>query len=232
MRNITLWFVLALSLVATSPRAEEAALSVEVTGENELVREKGRFRDTFVHPDADFTRYSKLYLEVADLQFREVGVKNDYSTGKINDQSVFALNEQEQEKYRQVVTDAFVEELGRSKKFELVDSVGPDTLIVRASILDIACYVPPNNAGRVDTYLSTVGEGTLGFDLIDSETGMIQARLEERSKILPPGRAGQGVSPIKVYRETMWRDIVRWSGEAARDLRRVLETAQSGKGLK
>jgi hypothetical protein len=228
MRNRAILFVLALSLVATCPLAQEAALAVEVTGSDELVREKGRFRETWVHPEADFTRYSKLYLWVAELQFRELETDRFHTAGMIHLKSEFGLSAEEQEEYRQVVTEALADELERSKKLELVNDIGPETLIVRASILDIACFVPPRTAGRVDVYLSAVGEGTMRFELIDSETGVMQARVEERSRVLPPGRIMYEVSPIPVFRETMWRDIELWSRKGASDLRRLLEKAQRG----
>ena len=232
MKNIAMWCVLTFPLVATWAQAEEATLAVEVTGSDELVREKGRFEDTSVHPDADFTRYRKLHLWIAELQFREVAAQRDHTVGRIDNGSAFALSNEEQERYREVVSNAFVDELGRSKNLELVADFGPSTLIVRASILDIVCHVPPPSAGDVNVYPSTVGEGTLRFELIDSETGVMQARVEERRKIQPPGRIIPDVSSVPIYRETMWRDVRRWSSEAASDLRRALGRAQSGRGLK
>jgi hypothetical protein len=72
MKKFVLLFVLASCLVATSIQAQEAAPAIEVSGRDDLVKEKGRFKETWVRPDADFTRYSTLYLWVAELQFREV----------------------------------------------------------------------------------------------------------------------------------------------------------------
>jgi hypothetical protein len=232
MKNVTMLCVLALFLVTTCPQAQEATLAVEVTGNDQLVQEKGRFKDTRVHPDADFTRYSKLYLSVAELQFREVEAGPAETSGTIDDTRQFGLSKEEQERYRTVVTAAFADELGRSKKLQVVDDVGPNTLIVRASVLDIVSYIPPSSVGLVDVYPSTVGEATLRFELIDSETGVIQARFEERSEVLPPGRIMHEVSPVPVSRQTMWRDVDRWSRKGASDLRKVLKKAQSGHGLK
>jgi hypothetical protein len=85
---------------------------------------------------------------------------------------------------------------------------------------------------RREVYPSVVGKGTLRFELIDAETGVIQARLEERSRVLPPSRIASDVSQMPVYRETMWRDIERWSRNGASELRRVLDEAQESHGPK
>jgi hypothetical protein len=232
MKNIAVLFVLALSLVATCPQAQEAGAAVAVTGSDALVKKKGRFKETWVRPDADLARYGKLYLQVVELQFREKGVKPVENTTMSDQESEVGLSEAEQERYRQVATEALADELKRGAKLEMVHEAGPDTLLVRASILDIVCNVPPTFVDRREVYPSVVGKGTLRFELIDAETGVIQARLEERSRVLPPSRIASDVSQMPVYRETMWRDIERWSRNGASELRRVLDEAQESHGPK
>jgi hypothetical protein len=220
-----------LTLVAFFVHAQEADPGLEITGADDLVKMKGRFKETWVRPDADFTRYGQLRLQVTELQYREVKGNPAQAPGPTDTRSEFALTEEEQERFRQVATEAFVDELGRSKKLQVVDESGPETLIVRASILDIVCRLPPITGTQVDMYPSTVGEATLRFELIDAENGVMQARLEERSSILPSGRIGYEISPRPVNRKLMWKDVDQWSRNGASDLRRVLNKAHSGHGL-
>ncbi len=79
-----------------------------------------------------------------------------------------------------------VKELGRSKQFEIVDTVGPGTLLIRAAMLDIVSNVPPNVGRLANVHLSSMGEATFVFELIDAETGVIQARTADRRYIQPP----------------------------------------------
>jgi len=225
MSTTVLLLALGLTLGARCPLAQEAAPAVKISGGDELVREQGRFSETWVRPDADFSRYRTLNLWIAELQFREEGARRLGTAGVIDSTGAFALSRQEQERYRQVVTDAFTHELQRGTKLQLVDALGPGTLLLRISILDIVCCVPPPSLGLVDVYLSSVGAGTLRVELIDAETGVVQARLEQRSSIRPRGRVMNEVSLIPVSRHTMWSEVRRWSRTGAADLRRTVEHA-------
>jgi hypothetical protein len=132
------------------------------------------------------------------------------------------VREESKEKFAELVDEIIVKELGRSKLFEVVDEIGPGTLIVQASMLDIVSNVPPPAAGRVDIYLSAVGEATIAFQLIDAESGVIQATISERRRIQPPGTMNT-VSTIPTNQATVWADVARWARKAAVDLRRELE---------
>ena len=136
----------------------------------------------------------------------------------------FAVNEESKKQFEEIVNSAFVKELGRSKIFELVDKVGPDTLLVRAMVVDIVSNVPPSFTGTADIHLSSVGEATFIFELIDSETGEVQATVGERRLIQPPGRMND-VSAAPANSATVYSDIERWANSVARDLRTALEKA-------
>ena len=123
-----------------------------------------------------------------------------------------------------MVTGTFIEELGRSKVFEVVDEVGPDTLLVRAMLVDIISNVPPKFTGTADVYISSVGEATFIFELIDSETGVVQATVSERRQIQPRSQMHQ-VNTRPANSATVWSDVKRWATEVARDLRKALEKA-------
>lgn len=220
--------LLAIVLLAGFAYAQETPPVAEVTGEDQLVKEKGQFQETWVHPDADMSQYSKLYLWNSVFQFREGG---DTKTGteitrSRGNQGPFAVDEKDQERFKQLVNDAVVKVLAGSKMFEVVEEVGPDTLIVRGAVLDIISNVPPNVAStRTNVHLTSVGEATIVFELIDSETGVIQARVAERRNIQAWGRMHQ-VSTTPTTSATVWNEVKLWATAEAQTLRRELEKAK------
>ncbi len=220
------YFLLAVTLVVGVAHGQEEAAVPEITGADDLVKEKGRFAETWIHPDADMTQYSKLYPWQSVFQFREGGKEKAGTTieaSRGNDDR-YAVNDESRAKFKELVSDTFVKVLGRSKIFEVVDEVGPDTLIVRVAMLDIVSDVPPTRPGGQDTYLSAVGEATIIFELIDSETGVIQARAGERRRIQPRSRM-QGVSSAPANSSTVWAEVKMWTDQLAEDFRRALEKA-------
>jgi len=226
MRRAAFMFAGAL-FVGGLVAAHEPTPVPEISGADQLVKEKGRFRETWVRPDVDITQYSKLLVWQPAFEFREVGEAGGRETTSklLTTGGGFAIREEDRQKFAEIVSDAFVRELERSKMFQVVDEVGPDTLIVRSGVLDIVSDVPPPYTGTSDIYLSSVGQATIVFQLIDAETGVIQATAGERREIQPRGR-GHMVSTIPISENTVWIEVERWARQAAQDLRRELEKAR------
>jgi len=215
----------AASHIWLTPAGEENPPVGRVTGGDALVKEKGRFKETWVHPDARLMRYSELYLWNEVFQFRDVRTRKSLRTSSSillsTGSEEYPVSQESRERFQHVFVDTFVEELQRSKRFQVVDEVGPGTLIVRGGVLDIVSRVPPSTA-RVDVYLAKVGEATIVFELIDPETGLMQARLGGRRNIQPPRHSHDAFSrPANVH--TMWVDVERWASAVASDLRHELE---------
>ena len=199
----------------------------QVTGEDDLVQEKGPWAGTLIHPDADISKYSKLYMWQGVFDFREGGAKSSGTSAEAlrGQTGAYYVREESKEKFKQVFGDAVVKELGRSKLFEVVDTVGPGTLLVRAGVLDIVSDVPPDATRRGEVYLAAVGSGVIFFELIDAETGVIQARVAERRNIQPQSRM-QSVNTIPTNANTVWIEVERWAREQAQKLRKELEKAK------
>ena len=226
MRRAT-WFLAAAVSAAGVVHGQEATPGPAITGADELVQKKGELASTWVRPDADIGRYSKLYLWQPEFQFREGGETSAGTTAKLvrGDGGPYAVGEEDQERFKQQVTDVFVAELARGKLFEVVDAVSPGTLIVRAGFLDIVSDVPPNVERYGNIHLASVGEATIVFELIDASTGVIQARAAERQQIQPEWRT-RGVNTAPANSATVWADVERWAREQAQDLRKALEKAK------
>lgn len=232
MKRVAL-FVMAAALMTSVSSAQQEVATTQAKGANELVRVKGRFEENWLRPDADLSQYGKLNLPQAEYQYRDVGEarrgQNTASMMRRSDQP-FAMSEESRQRFEQVVSETFAKELGRSKVFEVVDSEGRGTLVVRGHLTDIVWNVPPDFTGSGEIYVSAVGEADVVFEVVDSETGMVQARFEGRDRIQPQDRLYE-VGSVPAYSNTAFSEVQRWARTVARDLRRTLEKAHE-KGLK
>ena len=199
-----------------------------VTGSEDLVKQKSsQFQELWVNPDADISKYSNLYLWNSIFQFRDVSDKNVNQTTTAmlrNNQDHFAVPEDDQEKFKQLVVDVVVKEIARSKQFDVVETVGPGTLLIRAAVFDIVSNVPPNVGRRANVHLSSMGEATFVFELIDAETGVIQVRTADRRYIQPPS-AMNTVNAAPTNSATVWNYVELWAQDQAMTLRRELDKA-------
>ena len=227
------WTFVASTLAASAPVARAAPPAGQekrpverIVGGDALVEDKGRFKATWVHPDESLHRFNKVYLWNVAFQFRDVGrghgrAQTESANRVSTPRKPYPVTQDTREKFELVVFDAYVEELQRSKQFETVDEVGPGTLVVRGAVMDIVSFVPPQTV-RGDTYLATIGEGNVVFELIDPETGLMQARVGDRRDIQPPNRSQDTFSTPANF-NALWPDIGQWARAVASDLRRELE---------
>jgi hypothetical protein len=227
MKN-PLIYATALLIAASPALADEPAAPQEVTGADELVKQKSsQWAEVWVHPDADIARFDKLYFWQAVFQFRDVSdvdVNRTTTAMLRGDQGPFTISDESRTRFQEIVRDVMVKELGRSKQFEVVDQIGPGTLLVRAMVLDITSNVPPNVGRQGNVHFSAVGEATMVFEIIDAATGVIQARAGDRRLIQPPVRMNQ-VSSVPTTSATVWIDVELWAADQALTLRQALDRA-------
>ena len=113
--------------------------------------------------DADVSGYTKIKFRDVGVVYRNVS--GPYSgragTGSIrrttNARDEFKLDADTRALFEEVIKSAFVEELGRSTVFELVDEPGPDVLLVTIGLLDVVSRVPPEAVGRSRILIESVG---------------------------------------------------------------------------
>ena len=207
--------------------AQESNLGT-VEGGEDLEKVKGKFRETYVNVDTDFTAYDKLYLGDAYFDYRDVGSSPRYRSTMYNPSTsaYFGIEEKEQEKFEQIADEAFTKELEKSKHFTIVDELGPGTILMRGAVVDIVSRVPPEFIGRSEIYLASVGEATLILELLDGQTGEVLARVAERRSI---GRGQIDMATMPTNSVSVWSDVRRWASSSARRLRSELEFAIQGK---
>ena len=193
-----------------------------------LEKGKSGFRETWFNPETDWTKFEKLYLWEAEFQYRDVGPARRTRSSMMNTrQREFGISDEDREKFEELVSEAFVKELQKAKNFELVEEIGPNTLILRGALLDIISRVPPDTIGRSDIYLANVGEATLVIELIDASDGEVAAVVAER-RAMQSGTGRIDDFSMPATRATIISDIRRWTTRAARALRDGLDKALAG----
>ena len=224
MKLTIIALLLAMSCMGTAFAQDPPDMSERYA---DLEEDKSGFRETWVVPGADFTKYNKLYIWNAEFQFRDVGpARRTRSTFMSSRKTEFGISDKDREEFQKIISDAFLEEIQQARNFELVevDGVDQDTLIMRGAVQDIISRVPPETIGQSEIYLSSIGEATLVMELIDAGTGDVVALVAERRHLQRSG--GIGMIPTNI--PTIIADLRGWARRAAKTLRTELDNAIAG----
>lgn len=221
--------ILIATAIAIAPvSAQENNPDERELGNTEgLEKSKSGFRETWVNPDADFNKYSKIYLWGAIFEYRDVGpAQANRSSFNRSNKREFGIAPEDRVAFEETVSEIFLKELQKLKSLEITQQIGPDTMILRGGFLDIVSKVPPESVGRVDVYMTTFGEATFIVELMDAETGDVIAVASERRKIEQPGRQIDQFT-MRTTSVTVQAEVRRWAQRAAAKLRSEID-----KGMK
>ncbi len=185
--NIVIVRLVALPLAAllvfgcaTSTPAIDTSPEAEVTFDGLHEIKASTADKAWARPDLDLSQYSKIRLQGAGIEYRPGGESGRTWTARSRG-GPYEVTEKQKERLRGVVAEAFLDELGKSEKYTLVNESGPDVLLIRGALLDVVSYVPPEPVGgRSRVYLSSVGEATLVIEIRDSITDAILVRAVDR----------------------------------------------------
>ncbi|MBX3705311.1 MAG: DUF3313 family protein [Pseudomonadales bacterium] len=177
--------ILYVALLATTP-AYGASPHVD-TGPGAETTFDGLYRversvadAAWVAPGFDLSRYQKLLVRSAGVSFKPVDWKGGTTAAIRRGETEFPVTERNRQLVANLLQKELLEELAKSKRYELTDASGDDVLLVTAGLFDVVSNVPPETAGRDRTYLRTIGEATLVIEVRDSATGAILARAVDR----------------------------------------------------
>ena len=169
----------------------------------------------WLRPGTDFSRYTKISLEGAGIEFRQVANRG-------GSQREFALTPAQKDRLREVVRGVFLEELANSSRFQLVEEPGPDVLTVWGGLYDVVSFVPPERAGRSSVFISEVGAATLVLELRDSMSNTTLARALDRRAASRAGNQLQFSSSA-----SNWAEVRRVARRWATMLRTRLDASDS-----
>lgn len=220
LRTVLVTLAGGLAGCTTPTPVIDTSASAPATFDGLYVVRNARADQAWARPGIDLSQYSKIMLESAGIEYRPGG-ETAANWPARRGGGPFEVSEDQKETLRRIVREVFLEELGESDRFDLVDAPGPDVLLIRAALLDVVSNVPPDSVGRVDVYLSEVGAATLVIELRDGVTEAILARAVDR-------RAAESVGYVQESNPVTNRaEIRRLARSWARSLREQLDALAS-----
>ena len=177
---------LAMAACASTPPQLQSGPDAEITHDGLTRVDNSALDASWVRAGTDLSGYSKILFNGVGIEFRPA--KGPYSgragagtaASASRSQDEFQLDEATKKAVGEEIGAAFLEELAKSQRFQLVDQPGEDVLILHTGVLDVVSRVPPDNLGRGSVYLDRVGEATLVMELRDSMSNAIFARAIDR----------------------------------------------------
>ncbi|HSM30576.1 MAG TPA: DUF3313 family protein [Woeseiaceae bacterium] len=216
-RVVALAAVLVVAGCATEPSIQSGP-NTETTFDGLVRIDHARFAAAWVDPDVDLKQYDKIIPGGAEFEFRSVQ-KMSASAARRSNEREFWISDTNKQRLVDTVTEVFTEELQKSEHFTVTDEPGPDALIIVGGLHDIVSQVPPEDVGRSEVWLRSVGEATLVIELRDSLSNEVVYRAVER-------RAAENVGNqmIRANTATTWAEVRRWARRWAVRLREGLDS--------
>ena len=216
--------ILVMMLLPGVILAKNLTAGYEPAGLDELAKQKGIFKTTLINPEADFPRYTEFRLRQIVVVVKNPGAQAlDNSTGRLlggRERASVIPEYDEVVEFKRIVGEVIAAKLVQSTALEPSVDTGPNTLVLQPVITDVVFTSSSKNKSEDGRELPTLSQGTIVFDLIDGETGLIVARLGERLKCKPP-KGTKSTSGA-------WPNLAYWTECAATDLARELERVQVG----
>lgn len=190
--------------------AQEPAPEVDKDGLHLYKQTKERV--AYVKPGATFTQYKKVAILDCYIEFSKDWVKS-YNrdqrdpSRQIRDSDLERVKPQLQSAFKKI----FSEELQENGRYQVVDSGGPDVLVLRPALINIQVSAPDlMSAGRTTTYVQSSGAMTIYLELWDAASNTIVARVIDGSA--DPQMYGQRSSSV-TNRAAAERMMRTWADE-------------------
>jgi len=205
-----------LPLVGSAQTAEDIDADSRTTFDG-LVQVKARgFRNVWLKPGVDPSKYTKIILGAAQFHYRDVPDAPGTSVTIRRGVTEFPIEENSRKRLEEAVVKAFAAQLSDTDNFTVTDQPGPDTVYIWGGLHDIVSRVPPDFAGRVDVYLRSVGEATLVVQIEDSMTREVLARVIDR-------RAAEPAFPVTSNPVTNMNEVNRLANRWAISFRNGID---------
>ena len=174
------------------------------------------FRTTYVKPGADLQRYTKVLVQEVTVSYktppRRAGLNRDAIVPN------YALPDSAIESLKRYFHKAFVEALGKSQNFAVVEAPGPEVLLISGHIVNLQIQVPPERDQAVDEtdYTTSSGQMTLILDARDSKSGEPLVRVGQ-ARAIQMGDGWYQSDPVS--NSGAVRDMFRtWASDLRREL--------------
>lgn len=149
-----------------------------------LVRVKGkRVQFAYLRPQADFSGYTKVVLDPAQVAFRKNWRRDVNSASglsqNVSESEARAMLDEAQAGLDRLFADSF-----RSAGYEIVSAAGPDVLRLSVGVADLSISAPDRAmSSRSRTYARDAGYATLILEARDSVSGELIGRAVDRQTV-------------------------------------------------
>jgi hypothetical protein len=191
-------FFASIALCAGLPAVAVAAKEPppEVSQDGLHLFKQTKSRVAYVRPGATFTQYKKVALLDCYVEFSKDWV-SDYNrdqrdlSRRITDSDLERAKTALQKSFKKI----FTEELQDGGRYQVVDSAGPDVMVLRPALINIQVSAPDlMSAGRSVTFVQSAGAMTIYLELWDSVSNTILARVIDGQ--VDPSLYGQSSSRV------------------------------------
>lgn len=169
--------LLLLAVFSCSAHSEEP----EVSFDGLVLLQVDDFDHVYVQPDAALNDYTSVILVKGEARFKKNWKRNYESKNRrrIRESDLTRIKT----KVIDELDDVFREELETNKTLALTEQPGPQTLIVRPSLINLDVAAPDiRTTARTYNYTSNAGEATLVLEVFDSVSGDVLARVIDRQE--------------------------------------------------
>lgn len=167
--------------IATGPEAE-------ITADGLHRLDGSGFQLAWVKPDVEFADYKTIMLASPDVTYKRTPRRRSGgSTAAPN----YALGDVKMAKFKSELVESLQKEFDRSEFYDVVDTPGADTLLIKPSIIDLVVLVPTEERPASErTFSTSTAVMTLVMELRDAQSGEVLARIAERREARAPGANG------------------------------------------
>jgi len=199
---------------ATPPPTVQTGPEAEVTVDGLYRVDNSVMALAYVKPDLNLQSYTKLMIDDVVVAYKKDPTSRRDSPGGAGGGANYALSPHQMDVLKSLFQEAVVKELTKDNGYQLVDAPAPDVLRVDCYLIDLVVKVPTQNVtGRQQTFASSYAEVTVVFELHDSESEEVLARVADRGDPTTTGGAGNLASVSSAFvRTDLTRMFEYWAG--------------------
>ena len=139
----------------------------------------------WVRPDADLSRYRRVFVMPTAVQFRDI--RNRWHNSRsLETAHAFHVDDGRKARLREIFHESFDKAFAGVRSFEPSDEIGRDVVLVQGFLTDVISGVPPHTPGSGVMNIRWAWEANIVMEIRDSMTHTILARTVERQRIDGP----------------------------------------------
>jgi len=139
----------------------------------------------WVKPDADLSRYTRIFFLPTIVQYREEGDRR-YRQRKFENRTEFPLSDSLRLRVTEQFGESFYEAVSGVRSYELSSEPGRDVLMIQGFLTDVTSGVPPEVAGSNVSSVRWAFDANLIVELRDSMSNEILARTVDHQRVEGP----------------------------------------------